>query len=814
MPRFPHTPALYLLAPLAGGIALAIRFAPAAGFAPVAGSTPAFSIASVINIAAAPGPLLAVLGLGALAALIAHLKNRARLFTLSAFCALAAAGALRTVMLRDSQSDPSLLRCADSRLPVALEGVIDGAVQFGADRLSFPMRVDTIWFNFVPWTARGRVLVRMPRSGYGLRYGDRLVLRGALRTPQGARNPGAFDYGRYLEARGISALFSVSAADPAARLNRGEGIWFRARVIAPARAFIRGLVDSALEGDAAALLKGLLLGARSEITPELRAAFSRLGVIHVLAVSGLHVGFVLLALIGLMRLLGLPDPWRGLAALPGLLFYAELTGSAAPVVRAALMAAVLLLGRILNRHSRPLNSLAFAAALILIFRPLELFQAGFAFSFSAVTGILLIYQRLSARLQGPLSRWRARGCSVRVYLVSLFTVSAAAQLATLPLTVQIYGRLPLLSLPANLLVVPMVAVILALGFLAAAGGLIWAALGRIYLNVAGLCLELLIALIRIAQQCPFASMDLPHLPFPAVLAYLAALALFAFWPLPAARRRLAVLLALIPVIWIWHHALFAERGLRVTFFDVGQGDAALFEFPERRVLVVDCGESGEHFDAGRDVLAPYLRRRGIRTLDAVVLTHAHSDHIGGAAQLIEGWPVRRLFHPGTPGFEAIDSLACVHGVPVLVPAAGDTLGGFRGAAVWVLHPLSRDLAGAGDELNNSSIVLKVIYGGCSFLLAADAEKEAEAEMLRFGPLLRSDLLKVGHHGSATSSSATFLQRVSPRFAVVSVGRFNRFGLPDDAALEACRRCGSRVVRTDENGAAVFLCNGLELRRIR
>jgi len=264
-------------------------------------------------------------------------------------------------------------------------------------------------------------------------------------------------------------------------------------------------------------------------------------------------------------------------------------------------------------------------------------------------------------------------------------------------------------------------------------------------------------------------------------------------------------------IFPWHGS--GLNILRIDFLDVGQGDAALIEFPSGEKMLVDAGPKTLTYDAGERVIAPFLRRRGISTLDAIVVTHPHSDHIGGVPYLLRHFDVLQVFDGSQRAQSSIfyDYASLIQNRHRIV-AAGMELAKIPNVRLYTLHPiesfLDEDSTDGYDHLNNTSVVVKLQYGATSFLLAGDAEEPVEDHLDSvYGSFLKSDVLKAGHHGSITSSSAEFLENVRPRQVIISVGKFNKFHHPSQIVLERFNAMGVHIHRTDEEGAIIFESNG-------
>lgn len=700
----------------------------------------------------------------------------------------------------------------------SIEGVIKSPPDQRPQFVKYTVEVDTVWANFVPYSTTGKCLVSVWDNSVNLSYGDRVLIKGRMLTPPGERNPGEFDYHQHLAARDIFSVIKVFDAGSVVLIHSGEGHWISREIVYPVRAYIVNVVDATMPYQQGTLIKGLLVGARGEIDYNVRQAFANVGVVHVLAVSGLHVGFVLLGLMFVLQLLKIPDPYKSIFILLGLFFYVFLTGFHAPVVRASVMAGFLVLGRVLRKKGQPLNSISLAGLLLLIVNPLELFQVGFQLSFCAVTGIIVIYEKMYDFLKRSFFSWEEKGNRFQSNLLILFFVSLAAQLATLPLTVYYFGRIPILSLLANVLVVPFVGIIVGLGFITILSSLIWFPLGIGFATTNGILTKLLLIAVQFSSSLPFSHIKVSRPSILLLLIYFSGLFLVIFWQHIKSRKALIVTILLLFNVGVYAN-LETSHKLKIIFFDVGQGDSALVTFPNGKNLLIDAGDMTEYIDYGERVILPYLKREGISIIDNILITHNHSDHAGGVGYLLENLKVGRVLKSefnGTSFFELlVDSLAFVAKTPVKRLSQGDSLQIDKNVLFFVLHPSKYflDNNDGHKNLNNTSLVVKMHYGCTSFLFAGDAEIEAERDMVRYGALLQSQVIKVGHHGSSTSSSDPFRHLVTPEVAVVSVKKFNKFGLPSQKIMAAYKVEGAKLLRTDETGSIQFLSDGKKVEKI-
>lgn len=657
----------------------------------------------------------------------------------------------------------------------------------------------------------GRVLVKVKEPSERFAYGDVIELAGRIYEPSPARNPGAFDYRRYLSRQGVFGLVTVRRDDQVKIVERGGGNPFLSRIVLPIKRSIGATIDQNLSGAPAALLKGVMLGQRRALPQTVKEAFSNAGVIHVLAVSGLHVGLVVLIFLGFFRILRVPRNAAVMMAILVLVLYMFITDLRPSVVRASIMAMVVLGGMVLERNSNIFNTIAFAGLLILLFSPQALFDVSFQLSFAATLAIVYLYGPIKQMLPGP---FRNQDVWWKRWLFGGLIVSLSAQLGATPIVAHYFHRLPIVSLLANLVVVPMVGVVIALGFAAAIFGVISSKFALIFNAANWLALTILLEMVKFFAHLPFASFKVasPSLAF--LAGYFPLLVLAANLKRSVKARKALVLLALILTnLWVWYGALSSPgRQLVVTFLDVGQGDAAFIRFPKEGTMLIDGGPRWRDFDVGERVITPYLEHMGIKRIDKLVLTHPHIDHVGGLPAVLENFEVGEIIDGGQahPSFTYRRFLELIDekDIDYRIVQAGDRVEGFGN--FYVLHPTDDFVTPEGEapyNVNNGSVVLRLVYGRVSFLFLGDVELEAERALLCYGDWPQSTVIKVPHHGGLDSSSERLLKLVRPEIAVISVGRWNRFGHPSKAVIEQYQRLGATVYRTDLDGAVTVKTNG-------
>lgn len=587
-----------------------------------------------------------------------------------------------------------------------------------------------------------------------------------------------------------------------------------------AAAGVRARVDDALErrlGEVAPLARALVVARRDGLDAEVRDAFARSGTAHLLAISGFHVGVVALLAMTVARALSASRRRAAGLGAAVALAYAALLGFPDAATRAAILVALVAAGRALGRPVLSVGALSTALLVLLIADPTGLGRIGFQLSFAGAFGLAILARpceramerwagawvaRARGRGRGP--RWlSARGGRLGAAVVDGVAASSAATLATLPLVAWHFESVPLLGVLTTLVVGPLVSaalpglIVVVLLDLTGLPGAGVAAFGS------GAFLQLSEGLVTVFAAVPGAALGVTR---PQVVAGLAGagvatLAITGTGGLGRATRGAvagagaAVALALLPLT----DGALRSGTFELHVLDVGQGDAVVVRTPRGRWVLVDTGP-----DPG-DRLVRRLRALGVRRLALMVLTHPHLDHIGGAAEVLDALPVGAVGDPGlalgSEPYREVLGEARRAGVPWRTLVRGDTLrvDGVEFAVLWPAEPPSGPVAGV--DPNDLSVVVRVAWGGFSALLTGDAPAEAEA---RFGPEAGPvTLLKLGHHGSTTSTAPAFLDAIRPELAVVSAGRFNRFGHPAPAVLERVVGAGIPLHRTDRDGAARY-----------
>ncbi len=632
--------------------------------------------------------------------------------------------------------------------------------------------------------------------------GDTLSGRGLFSSIRGKRNPGFFDFKSFYAKQGIFGNIYEKEIYELLPGKRGRLI----ALIENTRYWIRDCFTKYL-GESSGLITALILGDKSQVAPDVKRHFVDTGVIHVLAVSGLHVGYVLVILLGMVKIFRIPWGWNKLIVFFGLLFFAALTGGKPSVIRAVIMAGLYLFASFANRPANLWNIIALAGFILLCYQPGYITDLGFLFSFSAVISIVLFYNLFQKILPENLRVNTIRSTLLK-WIWGLFLVSLSAQIGTLPLTASYFHRIPLISLVANVLIVPLVGGLVAVGFSLLFLG--WIPGVGYLIGQAGWGLTHIIqGLAYLFSSFPFAYMEISGVTLRGILIYFLGVTAF-FLILQRGYRAKAIISFLFAInMALWPKALKMPT-LDVIFMDVGQGDATLIKFPDNKTMLIDAGQRNFREDYGKDVVLPVLSHFGVNQLTWVVMSHPHSDHIGGLVSVIKTIPVDTVWDThidyGSWTYQHLKKRFSENGSTIKHVQKGEVYALDNGAVIQIIAP---DTAFVKETsiINNSSIVMKLSYGETEILFTGDLEEEGDSFLLTLSNHLDSDVLKVAHHGSITSSTTPVIEAVSPEIAIVSVGKNNKFRHPSNVVLDRFMTRNIKIHRTDKSGALWIKSDG-------
>jgi competence protein ComEC len=648
------------------------------------------------------------------------------------------------------------------------------------------------------------------------RAGRTLVAPVTFRRPARYLNDGVPDAERDLALAGTALLGSIKSALLVDVERRGGPV---AEAAGRARAHVRRAMDRFVASHdplASGIVAAVLIGDRTGVSEEVRERLQAAGTYHVIAISGGNIAILVGLVLLVLMLAGIRGRPAALVSLIALGIYAEVVTAGPSVWRATLMAALYLAARLIDHRTPVWHAIAMAAAVMVVLRPLDVRGPGFILSFGATAALVGVAQRAGEVLAPALARLPRRARWAR-WVAASMVASLAVEAVLMPVSAQAFSRVTVAGLVLNLLAVPLMTVVQMAGIAVSVAAPV-DVLARPAGWVAVASARALVESGRLVEVLPFLAHRVPPPGLVTIVIYYAGLAMLLVprrLPRVAGGAMLfaaATVMAIGPVRARESLAAWESAPLRLTVFDVGQGEALLLQVPGAGGLLVDSGGApfgGGGADIGRRVLAPAIWARGARRLDALLVTHPDPDHVGGARALVEDFAPARLWLgipvPGHESLQALVDTAARGGAAVEAVRSGEVRAWGR-ARIRVLHPPEPDWERRRVR-NDDSVVLEVLYGDVALLLTGDIGADIERAIVPQLTPARVRVLKVAHHGSRTSTSNALIDAWRPQIAVISCGRGNRFGHPTQEVLDRLAAAGTRVLRTDRDGQVTIETDG-------
>jgi len=716
-----------------------------------------------------------------------------------------------------------------------VSGDISGTPVQKGFRRTFYLNVETVVKRGTRHAAAGKLRVTTRGELPPVYQGDTVTITGRIRPIRNFSNPGGFDYKRYMSFKGVHA--TVYAKASSIRVTKRKTTHCVSDYIAMFRGRISGLIESSIRKEHKHVLKALLTGEKENIPKALREAFNRAGAAHLLAISGLHIGIVSSLSFFLFRGMFsrircfLWNAWAEksaavLSCIP-VLFYGILSGMSPSTQRAVIMVTVFLLTFLFEKRQDMLNTIAVAAFAILFVSPASLYSVSFQLSFAAVFFIVYASSNLVKQNGKDESlRLRIVRKTVLFFFISLFAIAG-----TLPLVAFYFNQISFAGLITNFLFIPIIGfVIVPLGLMSILLFPIHMPAAGFGISICGVLLEKTIVLIKFISSVPFSAFKVvspSHFEIVCIYLLLIVSIHSAKEPAVFLRRNksrvcaLTLLFALGIDAGYWLHKRFFNTELTITILDVGQGSAALVEFPGRHRMLIDGGGFSDNtvFDVGERILAPFLWRNKIRTINTLVLSHPNCDHLNGLIYIAEHFHVDTVLSTNeTSESNAYQLfLDTIIANDIHMPAFEDIQKSLmiNGVTMDILYPPDRFTdkkeTSFRQDSNNNSLVVRLKLGTVSFLFPGDIMKDAEHELVSLsGDELQSTLLVAPHHGSRTSSTEPFLRAVAPEAVIISSGWNNWYNMPHPEVLERYNKLGFQIFRTDRHGAISIRTDGNEL----
>lgn len=645
---------------------------------------------------------------------------------------------------------------------------------------------------------KGKILLRFydaPKER-DIQSGTLLSFKGTLRELSPKRNPGGFNEKLYYHPMGIDGriALSVKEIDSVGQQDR-----FAFKLLGIRSTLVHRIETLSDNRHVTGLVSTLLLGEKS-LDTHAEEHFRNLGISHILAISGMHVGFLSFTLLKLFTILKIPEKNARLLTLPFLFIYALLVALPVSVIRAVLMLSIYHCGVALRQVKDAFSALLATATIVLMVNPMQLFSLSFQLSFMATLGIIFFYQPLRYRL--------GRHLKSSSFVVESILLSLSAYATTFPIVLFYFHRLNVLSFLGNVVVVPLIGILFIYTIILLPIGFISPAAGTLLFRVAELLGQFILRIAEMLSAVSGFSYRGAGVPM-ALTLFLLALVFFSagYWR-PKKKVTMALLTALVLISFVDYKTLpLTERALKIYFLDVGQGDATLIRTPKGYTYLIDGGGYPQKTLAfkqiqpkpiSESVLIPALYATGAHRVDSALITHNHEDHSQGVEELLSTFPVQRVYlstknnHPSLQQMDLIE---------VRTLAAGQSIRTPDGLTIDCLWPTMPVEALGETQQNHYSMVLRLRYGNHALLMMSDTDVQTEAALM--GVLGEIDILRVGHHGSKTSTGEAMLKQCDPKIAIISVGRGNLYRLPNPEILQRLKTAGVQTYRTDKNGCILI-----------
>lgn len=643
-----------------------------------------------------------------------------------------------------------------------------------------------------------------------IQIGNKVKLKSIIIKPRDQRNPFEFNYEKYLNDKGISFIANLYKANDILIIK--DDLNELSNFIFSVRKNIDEKLKTIYNNSTYNLLRGLILADRSEIDQQISDDFINVGVIHVLAVSGLHVGFVVVIFLFLFSRFNVY--LRTVFTIIGLIFFMLLTGSGAPVVRATFMVSIFLILPLIGRSSNGLNSLSFAAFVILLINPKDLFNPSFQLSFSAILSLIVIAPKINSYLSKfSLNKFVK-------YVVLFFGTTLSAQLGTIPFTLAYFNKLSLVSFIANLFVIPLVGLIVGLGITSILFSFISNIITSYYASLNELLTYFIFNFVHILSKFKLSSIGIKYFSFyDGLIYYIMFGVILSFIKYFNSNIKKIIFIVFVVLLFFIYeqfdnYDLLPKNRLSVLAIDIGQGDSFLVKFPNEKVALIDAGNADKNFDNGKQIILPLLNKLGISKIDYAFISHVDADHYMGFISLIKNFPIEKIYKPTLNIEESkdynLESLIKSKKIPIVYYNKEKIQIG--NSVLYILN--EKVIEKEAKSVNDKSGLFKLVYGKNSLLFTGDLGVKMERKYVDYyNNFLQSDVLKAGHHGSKTSSSENFIKKVKPKIALISAGIENKFKHPSNEIVERFIQNNVKILRTDLMGAILLKFDGEKIHLI-
>lgn len=669
--------------------------------------------------------------------------------------------------------------------------------------------------------------IKKANDGITYKYGQKLLIAGTFKEADGKRNNSGFDYKEYLKINKIYGI--ITAKQESIKVLKEKNLNIVLININKCSNKIKENTNKLFDKNEANLLSGILIGDKEGIEKEVQENFRDSNLSHMLAVSGAHVSYVILGITYVLKKVKVNKLWSNMITIVTLCCFIFLTGASPSVIRACIMAIYIIIGHMMHRKTKLISSVSLSLLIILILNPYKLFDIGLQLSYGGTIGIILFSgvlakkAKLNNLLEGFVNKLKYR-------VKQLIVVCVSANLIIFPIIAAHYSTMCLTFVISNICAGPILGVIIILGFITIFVSFVSIDIAKPFALILNIFIQILMYITKICSSLPFSKLYIktPSLS-QIIIYYMILIFIYYICKIRKKKRRLihrkllrtvqnkkVQKLFIIVIILIFTSMQILKclpSDLTIYFIDVGQGDSTLIVTPNHKTILIDGGgtEFESDFDIGKQTLLPEILGQRITKIDYLLISHFDSDHVGGLLTVLESLKVknaiisRQIEESGN--YKKFLKIVKDKKINVMVVKKDDEICIEKNLKIDVLWPKREQIT--DNVLNNNSIVAKVIYNNFSILFTGDIEKVAEENIIREYKdtnLLTSNIIKIAHHGSKTSSTEGFLNLVNPKIALIGVGRDNKFGHPNEETIQRLKNMKVKIYRTDEMGEITIKIN--------
>lgn len=650
-----------------------------------------------------------------------------------------------------------------------------------------------------------------------LSYGDKIIIKGNFEEASSARNEGGFDYKQYLKSKNVYGIISVDKKDiKLIKKNNVDVIDLLANKVSNS---MKIKIEQNLSNETSKLLSGILIGNKNNLQKEIQEDFRNSSLSHVLAISGMHVSYIMLGITFVINKMKFNKKISKIITIFILLFFIILTGKTASVTRACFMSSYIILASLFHKKAHVLASISISLLIILIINPYLILDIGLQLSYGGTIGIVLIYpilKKLKKKKEDKNSKFKKIIHKVKEKILDIILITISANLVIFPIVLFHYNTISFTFIISNLLISPIIGIIIILGFISVFASYIISPISKVMFLILQTFLNLLIKIAHFCAELPFSKVYFPTPKIYVIIIYYVFLIFIILERnkiIVIKKINKKIIIIFVIIIIILNLILnFIPKTFTISFIDVGQGDSMLISTPKGKKILIDGGGSRdeESFNIGKQTLIPYLLNKGITKLDYILISHFDSDHVGGILSVLEELKVEKVIiceQEENENYRRFKEIVKNKKIKVYVVKKGDNVKIEENILLNILWPKDEKIK--ENAINNNSIVAKLNYKNFSILLTGDIEKIAENEILKEyenSNILNANILKVAHHGSKSSSINEFLEKVKPQIALIGVGEENTFGHPNEGVLKRLKNINTKIYRTDKKGEITIKIN--------